>query len=222
MTRRGGGILTLATRQDRLVLAAVAGGLLLAVLWCYSRLSASRDAAASAASDLADSRGLAERIEGLRRRPAFAGAGDPRAADVSRRIEQAAQAAGFADGSLERIAPEPPRRLERGTGLGPVNHGLDARATQYKEVPTRVTLRRVTMRQVFAFLHALGAEAPAPAAPPLGLKTIHLTAPRADEASDDWGVEATLTHLVHDPTVPDGDRGAGGRGAGDFSTVAGR
>jgi hypothetical protein len=188
MTRSGR---LLSTRQNRLVLVATAAGLVLAMLWGYRRMSDSRDAANTAAAELAECQALAGRIESLRSRPAVAGVREARSTDVSRRVEQAARDAEFADGSLERIEPEPPRRVGD---------------TEYKEVPTQLRLRRVTLRQVFAFLHAVGNDEAG--GPPLRVRSVRLSAPRGEEATDLWAVEATLVYLVYDPKAP--ERTAGG------------
>ena len=189
MKRLGG---FFSTRQNRLVLAATAAALVLAMLWGYRRLSDSRDAAIAAAAELAECQALSGRIESLRHRPAVADVREARATDVSRRVEQAARDAEFAEGSLERIEPEPPRRVGD---------------TAYKEVPTQLRLRRVTLRQVFAFLHAVGNDGPG--GPPLRLKSVRLSAPRGEEATDLWAVEATLVYLVYDPKAPGTTAGGG-------------
>src|SRR5688500_8951641 len=105
MSPRGG---LLATRQNRLLAAAAAAGLLLAMLWAFGRLSESKGAAATAAGDLGRCQALAATIQSLRGRPALADVKEARATDVSRRVEEAARAAEFPDGSLDRIEPEPP------------------------------------------------------------------------------------------------------------------
>ena len=200
MTRRGG---LFSTRQNRLVLAATAAGLVLAMLWGSRRQSDSRDAALAAAAELAQCQTLAGRIESLRRRPAVADVREARATDVSRRVEQAAREAEFTDGSLERIEPEPPRRVGD---------------TAYKEVPTQLRLRRVTLRQVFAFLHAVGNDA---GGPPLRVRSVRLSAPRGEEATDLWAVEATLVYLVYDPKAPETTAG-GGAVRDDRNVIAAR
>src|SRR5258706_16381127 len=132
--------------KSRVMAGTIALALLLALAWCYARLASARGAATEAGQDLADSRALAARIESLRRLPTVAGAAELGASDLSRQIEQAARAADFPEDSIERIEPEPARRVGE---------------TNYREVATQVRLRRVSLRQVFTFLHALCADAPA-------------------------------------------------------------
>jgi hypothetical protein len=180
-------------RRDRLALAVLVAGALLTLLWSWSRLSDSRRSAAETAADLGASRDLAGRVETLRRRPAVAeghGLGD---ADLHRRIAAAAGAAELPAESLGRIESEPSRRVGE---------------TPYREDATRVYLHRVTLRQLFTFLHALAA-GPAGVAAETGgdasagsglrVKSIRLSAPRGEETGDRWTVETTLAYLVYDP-----------------------
>lgn len=166
----------------RLAPAAIACALVLAVAWSWVWLSTSRQAAADAAADLSACRDSAARIESLRRRPVVAGTQDVQATDLSRRIEEAAGAAGMPDGGLDRVEPEPGR---------PVGD------SSYRETPTRVRLRDITLAQLFAFLHALAADGQA--GPGLRLAALRLSAPGGEETGDLWSAEATLTYLVYDP-----------------------
>lgn len=169
-----------------LMSGTVALALLAALGWSFARLSDSAAAARAAGQDLAECRALAARIEWLRTRPAVAGAQQVGAADLSRRIEDAAHAADFEDGSIERIEPAPARRV------GDSN---------YREVPTVVRIRRVTLRQVFTFLQALGADSASRTghSSALSVQSIRLSAPRGEETGDRWTVESTLTYLIFSP-----------------------
>jgi hypothetical protein len=185
-----------SARRDRLVLAVLVAGGLLALLWSGSRLSDSRRSAAGAAGDLGACRDLAMRVEALRRRPAVAEGHGLGESDLHRRIAAAAGVAELPAESLGRIESEPSRRVGE---------------TPYREDATRVYLHRVTLRQLFTFLHALaagragdpagtaGAAAAAPAGSGLRVKSIRLSAPRGEEAGDRWAVETTLAYLVYDP-----------------------
>src|SRR6185437_461314 len=110
------------TLKTPFMASTIAIALLAAVGWSYIQLADNRASATVAAQDLADCRALASRIEMLRKRPAVAGTQELGAADLSRRIEQAAGTAEMADGSIERIEPEPARRVGE---------------TNYREVPTQ-------------------------------------------------------------------------------------
>jgi hypothetical protein len=191
------------TFKTRFMAGVIAGALLAAVGWSFMQLADSRSAASAAGQDLADCRDLAARIELLRGRPAVAGAEELGAADLSRRIEQAARAADFFEKSIERIAPEPARRIGQ---------------TNYREVPTRVRIQRVTLQQIFTFLHALSADPNAGASTQangarssgLRVRDIRLAAPRGEESGDRWTVESTLTYTVYSPRGKEESAGAPG------------
>jgi hypothetical protein len=187
-----------ATTKSRWMAGMIAVASLAAVAWSSMRLTDARASASAAAQDLADCRALADRIESLRRLPAVAGAAELGASDLSRQIEQAAKVAEFPDDSVERIEPEPARRVGE---------------TNYREVATQVRLRHVTLRQVFTFLHALCADALSNAlgrsASGLRLRSIRLSAPRGEETADRWTVESTLTYMVYSPRGK-GETGGGG------------
>lgn len=179
-------------RRHLLMIAGLAVALLAAVLWSYGRLAAARDGAAASAENLDKCRELAARVESLRRRPSVAGSRELREAELTSRIEQAAGEAEFDEGAVDRIEPQPARRL--GDGL-------------YRETPTSLRLNGVTLQQLFTFLHALGAAD----ASGLHLRDIHLTAPRGGEAAgDQWDVDATLAQLVYAPEA----RASGGAASG--------
>jgi hypothetical protein len=173
---------TAARSRRRLALAVIACALVLALGWSWLWLSSSRQRAEDAAADLSACRDSATRIESLRRRPVVAGSRDVQTTELSRRIESASSAAGMPDGGLDRIEPEPPRRVGE---------------TPYRETPTRVRLRHVTLRQLFAFLHSLAGDGNA--GPGLRLAALRLSAPRGEETGDQWSAEATLSYLVYDP-----------------------
>jgi hypothetical protein len=170
--------------------------LVVAIVWSWLTLAASRQAAMDAAADVSLCRDAASRIEQLRGRPAVAGSREVQATELSRRIEGSARAAGMPDGGLDQIEPEPPRRVGD---------------TPYRQTPTRVRLRHVTLQQLFAFLHALAAEDSS--GPGLRLEAIRLSAPRGEEAGEQWTAEATLTYLVYDAKAAPSGTIATGPGA---------
>ena len=180
-------------RERTLVMATMIAGLAAALVWGYARLVDAKDAAATSARNLAECERLAGRIESERGTPApvataaataRGAGGGVQPADVSRRIEAAAEVAELPEDSIERIEPGLPRRL----GDGP-----------FLERPTTVELRGVALDQLFTFLHALAAEEGAP----LGLKTLRLAAPPgAAGPVDEWNVESTLTQTTYAPKDP--------------------
>jgi hypothetical protein len=162
-----------------LVLVALALGYLL--LWSVGALLAGRAAAHQAADDLAACQRMAQKIELLRRRPALAGDRQWQEAETARLIERAALDAGVAPAtSLVRISPESPRRL--GT-------------SSFREVPTQVVLRGVTLRQLAGLLAAANR-----ADARLQARSIRIVAPRDEQAeAATWSAEVTLSQFVFSP-----------------------
>lgn len=160
-----------------LTLAVV--GLAALAIWSGARLRSARQAALAAAEDVAACQQIAARIAVLRDRPAVAGVQERASAETATRVERAAAAAHItASRSLVSISPEPPRRLGE---------------TAYKEAPTQVLLRDVTLRQLVTFLSAVCGEGSG-----LRPKLLRLSAPRA-EAVDTWSAEVTLCDLIYSP-----------------------
>jgi hypothetical protein len=160
--------------------ATVGLALLLLVGWSYLYFDQRRDAARAAADDLATCRTLAGRIGDLRQRPAVAGTQELGASDMARRIEHAAQIARFPQENIERIDPEPPRRIGE---------------THYRQIPTRVRLRHVNMEQAITFLHTVGSDV----SNPLYLEQVRFSAPPGEEIGDRWTIESTLAYTVYSP-----------------------
>ena len=167
-------------KRHRLMVATIVGALLLLVGWSWFYLDGRRDAARAAGEDLAACRALAGRIAELRTRPAVAGTQEMGAADLARRIEQAASAAQFPQENIERIDPEPPRQVAE---------------TNYRQIPTRVRLRHVNLQQALTFLHTLGSDA----TNPLRVEQVRLSAPPGEETGDRWTIESTLCYTVYSP-----------------------
>ena len=156
--------------KQRVMLATIVLAMLALMGWSYARLCESRDSANLAGQDLADCRALAGRIEGLRRRPAIAAGQALGDVELSRRIDAAAQAAEFPDGAIGRISPQRQRIGE----------------TNYLEVQTQVRLQKVTLQQLFTFLHVLSVDpqgSPGTSAA-LQVRAINLSAPRDDELGE--------------------------------------
>jgi hypothetical protein len=162
--------------------AALCGGVALGAV----RLVAARDAAETAATELAECRRLAGTIEARRGTSSTNARANARGVDagaeVTRRIEGAAKSAGLPAGGIERIEPVPVRQVENGA--------VGDRAASEK--PTIVQLRGVTLRQALTFFHA----AAGPGRPSMRLSQVRLTAASADDANDRWAVESTLTYPV--------------------------
>jgi hypothetical protein len=189
--------------KKRIMVSTIGLAMLALVGWSYGRLSESRDAATAAGEDLAACRAAVVRIEALRRRPAVAATRALGDVELSRRINDAAGVAELPDGAIVRIVPDRPQRIGD---------------TNYQEAPTQVRLQKVTLQQLFAFLHAVTVQPSEAdvggASGNLQIRTITLSAPRDDELSDRWTVDATLSNMVFSPKESTQAAGAAQRSPG--------
>ena len=91
-------------------------------------------------------------------------------------IEDAAGLARIDSASLDRIWPQPPRRIEN---------------TDYQVRATEISLRRVTLQALFTFLHAL---AKSPGGP--SIASMRLVESGVDTAQEKWDVLVRLEQTV--------------------------
>lgn len=154
---------------------------LLAVVavWCVRWMLEERDAARAAAADLVTCHGFQAKITRLRNRPALAEDRERRSAEISGPIERAAREAHIPAEQLVRISPEPARRIGE---------------TPYKEKPTRVFLKDVSLTNVVTMVHGLTCGETG-----LDLKSIRLTAPSRDATAGTWSAELAFTYLIYEP-----------------------
>lgn len=166
-------------KRQRILVSVLVGLLCVTAYWNHGRLRQSQAAVMSGRESLQDCRDAAQTIRMLRRRPAMAGSQEMQLTEITRRIEQAVQTAGASANDIMLIRSQPPRRVED---------------TVYKEKPTQVTLRQVTLQEVVRFLHELTGD-------DSGLRAgnLRLTAPRDQQTGDTWSVEVTLTYLIYAP-----------------------
>jgi hypothetical protein len=162
-----------------LLLAVLLAGL---AAWAWQDLSASRQAAEAAWADLAACRSAADKIRAYRRRPTLATDTERLESETRRLIEEAAKKAEIPVEDQQRISLEPSRRIGD---------------TVYREKPTQVLLRKVTLRQVAALVYDLVAGEAGFTA-----RSLHLSAPREADGGNTWTVDLVVTYLIYDPQRP--------------------
>ncbi len=167
------------TRRLAIQLAILAALLGLAAFWSYGLMADSRARAESAATATADCARMVAKIEAAAARPERASDHERLAAETTGIIERAAKAAGITPNRLVRISPHPPQRL--GESI-------------YKEKPTQVELKNVSLKQLVVLMHGLIG-----AGDGLNVRSIRLRAPRHDETSDIWNAELIVTYLIYAP-----------------------
>ncbi len=167
-------------KRKRIVLvAATAAALVIATLWAWQFMLASQEAARSAAGDLAEGVALLAQIEQFSRQPMLAADREKMETETHGLIEAAARSAGIPQDCLLRISGMPLRRLGD---------------TAYKERPTQVLLKSVTLGQLVEM-----ASSPTLQQAALNVEAIRLTAGQDANTSDRWSAELDLTYLVYDP-----------------------
>ena len=147
--------------------------------WGYAAMAAGRRRALHSSAQLAECRRLADRIDTLQNVPDRDAEPAQLVRKTTRRIEAAAKAAGIPADRLVGITPGPMQRLGD---------------TVYKEKPTQVLLRQVTLRKLVGMIHSL-----LDAEQHLSPQSIRLSAASADDCGDLWNAEVVLTYLIYDP-----------------------
>ena len=170
------------SRRTMLTLALI-GALLATAGYSYDRMSAARARAAEAASDTAACRRLQRRIEALRQRPKLAESRALKHPQIAERVEAAAREA--------RIGPGQTANLVR---VDPAKRAVRLGNSVYTEKPVHVSLDRIKLEQLFAFMRPLVSGAKG-----LSGRRIALTAPRGSERGRRWNAELTLTYLIYAP-----------------------
>jgi len=148
--------------------------------WSYIFMSHQQDAVHQGAEDLDECFRMVPLIENCGRLPMLAADQERIAGEITSLIEQAAKDSRISVGkSLVRINPEPAQRV--GDSV-------------YKEKPTQVLLRDVTLPQVVEMLHRM-----ASSGQPLHAKSIRITAPKEEDMGPTWNAEVTVSYLIYEP-----------------------
>jgi len=166
-------------KRQTVLIAVLAAMLAVAAAWTYDEMATQRQAAHNAAADLASCRQLAEKIQEYTKIPTFALEGSTQDNTITGAIESAARTADIDPSCLDRIMPERPRRLGD---------------TVYKETPTHVLLKNVTLKQLVTLIHTATADGQG-----LAARAIRINAPRPEDTGPLWMAELTLTYLIYDP-----------------------
>jgi hypothetical protein len=170
-------------RRPEILLAVFFAGLVLLAVWSYCEFTASCGEAFAAAADSEACRSVAAQVKKLRAKPIRAAVEARSSTEVARSIEIAAKSANLPVAGIVQIDPQSPRRVGD---------------SSYKEQPTHVEFRGVTLRQLLAFLYALGSE-------DIGqdLADLRLSSPRDETSStgveETWMAELIVTHLIFAP-----------------------
>lgn len=167
-------------KRRQLILLSILACCLVAVCYCsHENMASCKNAAAGSTNDVLLCREMIKSIEQYRHRPALASEHELLATQTNSLIEKAAIDSRISRKSLIRITPEPARRLED---------------SSYKEKPSHILLRDVTLKQAVPFVHKLLTAG-------LNAKAIRMASPKPDDTGQLWTMEITMSYLVYDPRV---------------------
>lgn len=159
-----------------------------ALCWAGSYLSDARATAAGALMDRDKCRLAAAHIEDLNKNPGAKRSGPLDETGLQTRGQAALQQMGISLDHLVQIAPDVPRTVGKA----------------YKEVPSHVVLRDLSLRQLVGFLLSMTGEHSA-----LLVRSLRLYAPHDTESGAQWTAEVTLSYLIYEPPPPVNLAGAG-------------
>lgn len=168
--------------KRRWITPCISAVLLVGNLLAYLELRASQTCARAAADSLAECQAIAADIATLRRQPSKVTLQAHSVTELSSQVEQAMKFAQLPANCLVRVDPQPARRMT---------------ASDFKEQPTSLELRAVTLKQLIQFLHKLESNGAG-----LRTKSLQLAASvkiAADGAAETWNVQVVLTSLIFAP-----------------------
>lgn len=153
--------------------------LLISVVWSYSFMAGREKSASGAKTDLQRCTQIINQLQILQQKPKLASDHERLSSETTGIIENAARSAGIAPGNILRITPQPQRRIND---------------TAYKEKPTGVTLKGITLREFFAMASTLAGDENS-----LDIKSVNITAPDINDMGEKWNVDLVLTYFIYDP-----------------------
>ena len=160
-------------RFRRILVSAALTALPLSVAgWSIEYLADQRETALASERATAECRAIVRRIRAARKSQPSGVAGLARQVAFTRRLTDAAAAAGISPANLERIEHEAPHRSDTGSAL---------------EKSSRVQLREITIRQLGVFLDALDRPSQG-----ITVSHLHLTAPHNVPGPSNWNADATF------------------------------
>lgn len=168
-------------RRQQLLIGVMLVLLLAGVGWCASEMLDRRVAAERAAAGLGEAELIAERVRRLEQQDkvaSTAGSAQDQEQDLARRIKAAADRARITGNWQRGIDYKRARRVGD---------------TPYKQKPTVVLTRGLTLEQLSALLYHLTHESP------LTVTELTLKTPRGADPGRRWDADFTLTYLIYDP-----------------------
>jgi len=175
----------MTSRSKSQLIVALGFGLLVALaVWSFQEMRAARASAGVAQKNLNHCQELAQKIAKVRQRPTMAALEETTITSLATLIDEAATGSQIRKNNIVRIEPLPSRQVAE---------------TDYKEQPTYVEMRGVSLQQLVSFMHTLLADQSE-----LDVTSLRITAPRYESDSpttpvETWLAEITLTYLIYSP-----------------------
>jgi hypothetical protein len=146
--------------------------------WSVEWMLAQRRSATRAAATLAECRRLATEIESLRQKPSMASDEAMGGQELGKRINAASNQAGLNRSALQRVSPQPGRRVN---------------GSPYLRKPTILRMQGVKLTKLVDFMHRLTNQTN------LNVRNLQLSTPRRDASANAWHADVTLTYLIYRP-----------------------
>ncbi len=166
-------------QRENIMLAVMFGLLAIVALWTHGQMSKARSAAEITSDDVQICQKLISTMKKSAHRPTMASDHEKLNTETNSFIERAASEAKIDSKSLIRITPEPARRMGD---------------TAYKEKPTMIFLKNITLEQLVSLSHGLQT-----AEQQLAPKFIRIVAPQQNDTSLKWNAEVSVTYLIYAP-----------------------
>ncbi len=166
-------------RRMKMLLAATAALLLLVMMFSMRSVTRMKQAALGAEQDFNECQELAAKLQAIGSKPRLAAQHEQVVDELTGALEKAARSAGVMPDSIATISPQPARRLGD---------------TVYKEKPTQVLLRKITLKQLSEMAYSLLSGNTG-----LHVRSIRLSAPRHDDTGGLWTAELVVTYMLYDP-----------------------
>ena len=165
-------------RRTLFSLAVIALTLMIAVIWSLIYLADASDDADRAAADTLVAKSLVERIESRRPIGSLHHSAENYATQLPKRLDDAMRIAGIDPENLDRISPQPPRRIGQG---------------DFSETPLQLVFHQISLQQLLQFVTALTHDNGW-----LTVRAVHLIHPTSAEPSTNssgWNIELTISYL---------------------------
>jgi hypothetical protein len=170
--------------KSQITMAVVLAVLIVSAGWSFYWMTSAELSAQNSAENLQICKRLADQIKKMHTQPLRAALETRTSTELAGQIETSAKTANLRQNCILQIDPQTARRLGN---------------TAYKEQPTMVELRDVTLKQLVVFLNALTDDQSGMDVAELRLESSRDDSANAQQTEETWLAEVTLSHLIFAP-----------------------